>query len=326
LLEFKHFNPKTVDEATKLLSQYRGEAKVIAGGTDLLGKIKNAVVQPHCIINLKSIPNLVGIDEKDHRFVVGALTVLSELASCRSISEEYTTIAQAAQSVGTPQIRNMGTIGGNLLQDVRCWYYRSCEPQGAFQCIRKGGEVCYAKNGNHRFHHSILPPIQGCYAANNSDMAVALLSMGAHVRIVGPGAESVIPLEQVYSQNRLCSLLKPDEIITEIQMPKPEPGSRSAFLKLRIRKAVDPAIVNASVSVTLADRLCKGVRIFLGGIFHAPYRATEAENMLRDRVIEEKVITEAAGTAVAAASPLPLNGYKVEMAQNLLKRLLLSLI
>jgi xanthine dehydrogenase YagS FAD-binding subunit len=304
MIKFEHIDAKTVDEAVSALSS--GDAMVMAGGTDLLTMLKNFVspnVEPAKIVNLKTIPGLSGISESGGMLTIGALTTLAEIANSPVVQGSYAALAQAARKVASPEIRNMGTIGGNLVQMNRCWYYR-CD-YNYFDCLRKNPSgVCQATLGNNR-NHSIFGALEGCVAVNPSDTAPALVALDGQVVTT----KRTIAVEDLFTVDLdKTTVLDDDEIITEIQVPTPASGTKSTFLKFAIRKAIDFALVSVAVARDGASG-----KICLGGVANKPRRATDAEAALPD--------AEAAGAAaVTGANALPYNGYKLQIVKVMVKR------
>lgn len=330
---FEHADARTVDEAIGLLQQYRG--KLIAGGTDLLGLLKDRVLQeyPELLVNIKTIPGLDGIRRDEEGLKIGALARLADIAASPLVREEYPALAEAARSVATPQIRNMGTLGGNLAQDSRCWYYRHPrEIGGNIACRRGGGSSCPATTGENQYH-AIFRAMHGatigktwrakqCQSVCPSDTATALAALDATLRITGPGGERRVPVGGFYQP--LGNVLHADEMITEIEVPRPPAGARQVFLKHRVREAVDFAVVSVACLVDEEAGVCRNARIVLGAVAPVPWRAVEAEQAVRGNPIDSSVAAAAAEAAVARAVPLSKNAYKVEIAKTLVKRALLA--
>lgn len=323
-LGFKHINAKTVDEAVRLLQKYRGKAKLIAGGTDLLGVLEHRILPawPEAIINIKTIPGQHYIKEDTEGLRIGALTKLSDIAKSETVRQKYKLLAEAAEAVATPQIRNMGTIGGNLCQDVRCWYYRYPHHLGGrILCYRKGGKGCPAATGENQYQ-SIFGGSRGCMAVNPSDIAVALLALEARIEIASPRGGKVIPIEDFFDS--FGNVLKSDEMITEIQVPRPLDRARQTFLKSRSRKAIDFATVSVASVITVNNGICEEARIALGAVAPRPFRITKAEEAIKGKTINLAAAEEAAAAAVRNAIPLRKNAYKVELVRALVKGALLS--
>ncbi len=320
---FEHFNAYSVDEAIFQMKGYEGKASLIAGGTDLLGVLKGEILPyyPEALINIKTITGLDYIKEDTEGMKIGALAKLTKIVQSPAVKGKYAVLAQAAESVGTPEIRNMGTIGGNLCQDNRCWYYRYPHQMGGrILCHRKGKGPCHAIKGDNRYH-AILGG-KACFAVCPSDMAIALTALDAKVRIAGPGGERIIPISEFY--HALGHILKPDEILTEFQIPQPPDNAAQVFLKFRLRESVDFAVVSVASVISMADGICKDVRIALGAVAPMPYRAKGAEDVIRGKPRDVATAKAAAVAAVADAKPLKKNAYKIEITKILVKRAILS--
>ncbi|MEM2394662.1 MAG: xanthine dehydrogenase family protein subunit M [Candidatus Bathyarchaeia archaeon] len=320
LKPFKHVNVKSVEEAVALLSV--GKGKLIAGGTDLLTVLKDQIhcEYPELIINIKTIPNMNYIREDSGVLKIGALATLAEIADSPLVKGKYKVLADAARSIGSPQIRNVGTIGGNLCQEVRCLYYRHPHHVGGrIVCYRKGGRVCYAVAGNN-LYHAILGRPAKCYAVHPSDMAPALIALNAKVKTT----KTIIPLEEFFDPLN-GTILNSDEILTEIQVPAPPEGSKQAWIKFRLRKSIDFAIASVASVLTLDGNICKDARIVLGGVAPTPWRSRDAEDAVKGKPINETVAEEAGKAAVKGAVPLTQNAYKIQIVKTLVKRAILSL-
>lgn len=320
---FTHHNARSIDEAITLLTKYKGKAKLNAGGTDLLGVLKEMSLPeyPKAIINIKTINGLNYINEDKKGLKMGALTKLSDLTKSPFLRDHYPALAEAARSVATPQVRNAATIGGNLCQDVRCWYYRyPCHIGGPIRCLRKGNGPCLAVAGDNRYH-AILGG-KKCFAVCPSDTAVALAALGAQIKIAGPEGERKVAVTDFYSP--LGNGLKGNEILTEIEVPGITGPTKQRFLKFTLRKPVDFAIVSVASVITVEEGVCTDARIALGAVAPGPVRARKAEEVIKGRPINEDIAVMAAHEAVAGARPLSMNAYKVEIAKTLVKRAILS--
>lgn len=316
----EYFNARTTDEAVSLLNKYE-EAKITAGGVDLIRLINNEVIAPKVLVNIKTIPDLAYIKEDAQGLKIGALTTITDIEKSAIIRDKYNLLTQAAHSVAAPQVRNMVTIGGNLCQAVRCWYYTMSPITGrSFFCYRKGGTHCYAVAGDNRYH--AIFSANECHAIFSSDMAPALLALEAKVKIASPSGERIIPLEELYTP--LGNILKPNEMITELRVPTPRPGTRQQYLKFRIRKAIDPAISNVAAAITTGAGRVSSARIVLGAVAPSPYRSVEAEEILKGNVITENLAETAAKRAMSKATPLRMNAYKVAITEALVKRAIME--
>jgi xanthine dehydrogenase YagS FAD-binding subunit len=261
------------------------------------------------------------IKEEEAVLRIGALAKLDQIATSPIVNEKYNALAQAARSVGSPQIRNMGTIGGNLCQDVRCCYYRAspwCGP--SFICLRKGGRVCYAVTGDNRYH-SIFGGKKGCFAVCPSDMAPALVALNAQVKT----SKRTAKLEELFHHST-CTILDTDEIVTEIVVPNPSGGTKSTYIKFALRKAVDFAIVSVALVLTVNGGACEDVKIVLGGVAPNPWRPKAVEDSIQGKSIDERIAEAASAATVAKAIVLSDNRYKVHIAKTLVKRALLACI
>ena len=318
----EYYHAKTIDEAVSLLNEYREEAKIIAGGIDLVGLMKNKVLSPRVLVNIKTMPHMNHIIENASGIAIGALTLINDIERSTLIKSKYPLLFEAAHSIASPQIRNMATIGGNLCQDVRCWYYRRSPVTGiSFNCRRKREDgICYAINGENQ-NHSIIGGTK-CFAVCPSDMATALLALDAKINTVNTSGGRVIPIDKFYTA--FSNILEPDEIITAIQVPKTRTGAKQRFLKFRLRKTIDFAIASVAAVITLNKNIVSDARIALGGISPEPYRAVKAEEIITGEPITESVAEKAAKAAVNDAMPLSKNGYKVPIIEALVKRVLLE--
>ncbi|NLT67466.1 MAG: molybdopterin dehydrogenase [Acidobacteria bacterium] len=312
---FNHTNAKTLAEARTALAG--GKATLIAGGTDLIGTLKDNILPtyPESLVNIKTIPDLDYIKEEGGMLKIGAATRLADIAANPVVKEKYTALAQAALRVATPHIRDMGTIGGNIAQLHRCWYFR--KPENRFPCIRKGGDRCFAMMGDNRYH-SIFGAVERCIAVHPSDTAPALIALNAKIVTNKRTVEAEAFFDVKVPGN---TVLAADEIITAIQVPTPPAGAKSAFLKFAIRKSIDFPIVNCAVLVAGgAPRIC------LNAVAPKPYRATKAEAAIAGKPINAENAEAAGAAAVADARPLTATKYKVQIAKTLVKRALLATV
>jgi xanthine dehydrogenase YagS FAD-binding subunit len=320
---FMHFNARTIKEACKLLAKYDGKAVLNAGGTDLLSTLKeeNLFEYPEALINIKKIAGLDDIIESRGALRIGALTKLSSIVTSPLVSERYPALAEAARTVATPQIRNAATIGGNLCQDVRCWYYRYPRHIGGpILCARKGKGPCLAVKGDNRYH--AVMGGKKCFAVCPSDTAVALAALDCQIKIAGPEGQRKIAVTDFYKP--MGNSLKRGEMVTGVEVPSVADQSRQAFLKFTLRKPVDFAIVSVACDLTVQNGVCADARIALGAVAPGPVRASGAEKMLVGRPVDEKGAANAAEAALAGAKPLSMNAFKIEIAKTLVKRAILQ--
>ncbi len=319
---FKHFNAYSVDEAVALMGRYGERAAVIAGGTDILGKMKDSILPtyPEALINIKTIQGLSDIREEGGVLKIGALALLADIAASPVVKSKYAALAQAAGRTASPHLRNMGTIGGNICQDIRCWYYRN--QNNRFSCLRKKGGRCYAIKGDNRYHSIFGGSVSGgCFAVHPSDTAPALVALDA--RIVT--SSRTIEAEKFFEVKPIkTTVLAADEIVTSIQIPEPAAGSTSAFIKFALRRSIDFPIVNCAAMITTRDGKVSAARICLNAVHVVPYRAVNAEQVVIGKQIDEALAEEAGKAAVSAAKPLEHNKYMVAIARTLVKRTLLA--
>jgi xanthine dehydrogenase YagS FAD-binding subunit len=321
LSQFSYQRAASIKEAVE--SAARPETRVLAGGTDLLGCLRDGVFQANRLVSIGGIAALKGIRPRQGGGLrIGALTTLAEIAEHRQIMESYAVLAQAAAAVGSPQLRNQGTLGGNLCQRPRCWYFR-----GDFKCRRKGGETCFAEAGDSQFH-----AIFGggkCFMVHPSDTAPALVALDAKAVITGRRGTRTVPLSSFFvlpSENvEKETVLQPGEIVTEILLDAPQPGARSTYRKVRERGAFDFATAGAAIVLAMADGKVLTARVVLSGVAPMPWRCAEAEKLIIGKPLEAANITAAATAAVKDATPLADNGYKVPLVRGILEETLTAL-
>ncbi len=320
---FEHINALDLRTAIALLSEASTEA--IAGGTDLLGELKARLRSPERLVNLKTLSKLGEISYSPRAGLkIGALVTLSEIEQHSVIREKFPILAQAASSAATLQLRNMGTVGGNLCQKPRCWYYRN----RLFPCWLKGGEKCFAEDGENKYH-AILGADR-CHAVHPSDLAPALIALDASVRVVGPDLDGEISLEELYTKptasRRQMTILGPGELIAEVHVPTPKEGARGVYLKAMERGSWSFALVSVAAQLCCEGEHIADARLVLGGVAAIPWRAKDSERILLGQKFSEELAERAAAAAVAGAQPLRENEYKVPLAQGLVKRALELLV
>ncbi len=308
-----NINATTIEEAVSALGP---KAAVYAGGTDIFGWLKGMVFPepPETVVNIKTIPDMNYVREEGGMLKIGALATITDILESSIVQSKYQGLAEAARKASTPALRNMGTIGGNLCQLVRCWYYRA--EHNAFFCFRKGGPLCYLQGGNSSRHSSIFGG--PCFAAFPSDIAIPLAALNATVVTT----KNNIPISEFFVV--LGNVLDADEIITEIQVPEPDAATKQVFLKFRQRKAIDWAIVSVATAITITGGTVSDARIVLGGVAPVPRRAESAEAAIMGQAITESVAAAAGDAAVNGAIPLLHNSYKVQITKTLVKRAILS--
>ena len=321
---FRYLRPTSVEEAVELLAT-DPEARPLGGGSDLLGEMKEGITLPGALVALSEVPQLREVAPlPDGGLALGATTTLAQMEGDPLLQENYTALAQAAASVATPQIRNVATLGGNLCQRPRCWFYRS----PLYDCRKKGGAICFAVNGDSKYH-AILGG-RDCFIVHPSDLAVALLALDGRVEAAGPGGRRTLPAEDFFAgpdrDITRENVLEPGELVTGVLLPPPTPGGRSLYLKVRERSSVDFALVSVAVWARLEDGRVSEARVALGGVAPVPWRSREAEEALAGIPVEQ-VDAEATGwAAVEGARPLRDNHYKIPLAASLVARAVASLL
>jgi xanthine dehydrogenase YagS FAD-binding subunit len=321
--DFAYLQPETLEQASKSLDNSFEESLPYAGGTDLLGMMKNDLSTPDKVVNLKSIPGLTGIKYTPGKGLsIGVLVRIAQLARDKTIQEKYTVLAQAAHKVASPQLRNMGTIGGNLCQRPRCWYFR-----GDFHCLRKGGDMFYAVDGENKYHCIIggAP----CFIVHPSDTAVALLALKASLKIFSWKKSREIQLSEFFvlpDQNILReNILEPGEIVTDILIPEAAVNTKSQYIKFIERSAWDFALVSVAAVIQNSGKQIQSGRIAFGGVAPVPWLEKEVSNRLSGFTVNEQNLKQISEMALKKATPLEHNGYKLILARNLLKRVLINL-
>jgi xanthine dehydrogenase YagS FAD-binding subunit len=322
---FENVNVTSVKQATMLLQKFQQEKKsaiVVGGGSEILQLMKERVVTPDYVVNLKTIPGLNSIKEERGGIRIGALTTLVEVEEHPAVREKFLILSEGAAEAASPQIRNAGTIGGNLCQRPFCWYFRSAH----FDCLRKGGQVCYSVAGDSRYH-AILGGGPS-FIVHPSDLAPVLVALDAQIKIVNAAGERIIPLEKFFVLPQVDfkheNILKPGDIVTEIFVPYPKSGSKGFYHKVRERLAWDHAIVSVATVVQSGGGVARDARVVLGGVAPIPWRAPKAEDFLRGQKIDDAAAQKAAEIALEGARPMKDNTYKVGLAKSLIQRGLLA--
>lgn len=319
--DFSYSAPATLQEAMGLLG---ASARPLAGGTDLITLMKADLVAPERLVGIRALlPK--GIVHNADGLTLGAATTLSEIESDALLSSQYTALAEAAAAAATPQLRNVATIGGNLLQRPRCWYYRN--PR--VHCWLKGGAECQARDGENRQH--ALFGGGPCVAVHPSDLAPALLAFDANLRLRGSQGERLLPLEEFFAlpeeSRRSETTLREDELVLAVHMPSHPPETRSVYLKAMDREAFSFALVGVAAVLRLSEEHRVGhARVVLSGVAPIPWRVQAAERVLLGAEASERVLQDAAEAALQGAVPLRLNGWKILLAKVLVKRALQTLV
>ena len=323
---FEWTNPANINEAVKMLGGSAGDIdeapRPIAGGQDLLTTMKDYTSRPVRLVNLKNISGLNSITLNAKGLTIGALVTLTELEEHAGVRKSFPGLAEAAHSIATPQIRNLGTVGGNLCQRPRCWYFRLEE----VICLKKGGSECYAASGENKYNAIIGGGPS--YIVHPSDLAPMLVALGATVNVTGAAGKRVIPLDKFFTlpsegNIRRENVLRNDDIITHINVPASAFAAKSTYLKFKERESLDFALASAAVALQLGpNQAVRESRIVLGGVAPIPWRVPAAERFLAGKKLTPDVLAETAKIALAEAKPLEKNAYKVPLAQTLVRRAL----
>ena len=319
---FSLARPAAVEEALALAAS---DATVLAGGTDLLGLMKDGIAAPERILDLGRLEALHGwTHRRGHGLRIGALTRLEELERSEELARVLPIAREALTAAATVQLRAMGTVGGNLLQRNRCWYYRD----ESFVCWLKGGSRCFARDGENGYH-AILGA-EECVIVSPSDLAPALIAYDAAVELRSADGDREIPLADLYvvphGDERREHTIQPGELLTAVSVPEAALGRRGVFIKQMDRKAWSFALVSVAAAARVRERTLRDVRIVLGGVAPVPWRAREAEQALEGHALDERAAVAAADLVVAAAQPLSRNAYKVPLAREIVRRAILRLV
>jgi xanthine dehydrogenase YagS FAD-binding subunit len=323
---FANTNPRTLEQAVKSIQEAGKNgltASLVGGGSDLLGLVKEFIIKPDVLVNLKTIKGLDQVTPAASGVNIGGLITLDSLGSHPLIRSQYTVLAEAAETVATPQIRNVGTLAGNVCQRPWCWYFRN-----GFPCLKNGGETCFSVIGENRFH-----AIFGggpSYIVHPSDTAPALVALDAKFRIVGPSGERVVPAAEFFVLPRQDAarenILAADEVLAGVQLPPAGTGRRSTYNKVLDRESWTHAVVSAAVVLDMDNEICRSARIVLGGVAPIPWRLPNVESLLAGQRITPELAAKAGEAAIAGAQKLSKNGYKVPMTKALVRRTLLTLV
>jgi xanthine dehydrogenase YagS FAD-binding subunit len=316
---FQLYQPTSVADAQKLLQQHGSDALALAGGLDSMDWLKDRIRKPKVVVDLGGIEELKGIRETPDGVQIGAMTTLTEVAQNPVVLKKYRILGQAAELVASPQIRNQGTIGGNVSQDTRCWYYRAGWP-----CYRAGGNICYADTpvGRNR-EHAILHA-ERCIAVNPSDTAPALIALDAKFVVLTPKGEQAIDAEDYFIGPELditrMNILRPGYLLTGIRIPSTWATSEFYFEKVRDRNVWDFPLMNVASAIKSSGSTIQNIRIAVNAVAARPLRLKVVEDAVRGKP-RNAATGEAAGKlAVQGAVPLQFNAYKIPLMRNLVKR------
>jgi xanthine dehydrogenase YagS FAD-binding subunit len=316
---FELYQPTELAGAMDLLRRYGSEAWVLSGGMDTFDWLKDRAKSPRVIVDVGGIEGLRGVQPTPEGVRIGALTSLTEMAEAPEIASRFALLAKAANKVATPQIRNQGSVAGNVAQDTRCWYYRSGWP-----CYRAGGNVCFANapaalNREHAIFES-----SRCVAVTPSDTAPALVALDARIEIHRRSGSRMVSAENFFigpaTDITRMTVLEPDEMITFIHLPATWAEKAHYFEKVSDRKSWDFALANVASSLDIQGGVIRQARIVVGGVAARPLRMRRVENLITGRSVDEALLEEAASVAVQGARPLQFNGYKIALTRNLVKR------
>lgn len=307
---FAYVRAGSIPEAIENLTS--DKAHIHAGGTDLLACLRDDVFEAETVVSISKLSKLRGIQERQGQGLrIGALTTITDVAESPVVKKLYPGLAQAASEVASPQLRNQGTIGGNLCQRPRCWYYR-----GEFHCMRKGGDRCFAFEGENHFH-CIFGSGGICAIVHPSDTAPMLTAIGAKVNVIGPNGSRLVPLEEFFVLPKddvtKETILEHNEVVTEILLPAPPEGLKTSYRKVRARRSWDFALAGTALAIAFDGDTVKSAKVVLSGAAPIPWRSERTENAIVGRKLDEQTIAVAANAAVKDAEPLSDNAYKIPL-------------
>lgn len=320
---FEYTSPTTKEQAAKLLGGSWADAEILAGGTDLLSLMKDRIIEPKRLVNIKDIKELRGVSFATRTGLrLGATVTLQEIVDHPVLRREYRAIAQAAEGITSPQIRSMGTVGGDLCQRPRCWFYRS-----GFGLLAKAPDGEPLVPGGDNRYHAIFGNAGPAYFVNPSSLAPALIAMNARVKVFGAKGQREVELEKFFLTPRSDTDreydLQPNEFVTEIIVPAMA-GARSATYEVRQREALDWPLATASVVLTMSGQMVKNARVVLGHVAPTPWRSLAAEQAITGKAVNDETAEAAGKAAVEGAKNLGKNGYKIQLAKVAVKRALLA--
>jgi xanthine dehydrogenase YagS FAD-binding subunit len=316
---FELFQPTSTTDALNLLDRYGADAWIFAGGLDSFDWLKDRIKRPRYVVDLGGIAELKGVRERDGGLEIGAMTTLTEVVRDPVLRERYAILTQAAEAAASPQIRNQGTIGGNVSQDTRCWYYRS-----GWSCYRAGGNICYADTPESINREHAILGADRCVAVSPSDTAPALIALGASMVIRGASGERTVAAEDYFvgpeSDITRMTVLQPGELLTAIRIPGDWAGSHFYWEKVRDRQVWDFALVSVASAMTLSGTTIQNIRLVVSGVSARPLRLAAVEQYVKGKPRNEATAAGAGEMAIQGAQPLRFNAYKVPMMRNLVKR------
>ena len=315
---FAYLDAADEKQAVAALSTERGKVLPLAGGMDLLGLMKDYVAQPETLVNVKKLPNTITVPAQG-LVTIGAAARVADVAAHQALGAEFPALTMAAGGVGTPQIRNAGTLGGNIMQRPRCWYFRNEE----FHCLKKGGSRCFAVEGENQFH-AIFGDTP-CHIVHPSSLAVPVIAYGGRFRVVGPDGEReveadkffVMPDRNMYGE----TVLEPNELVTHLILPRVA-NVKSGHYEVKFKQSHDWPVAMATVALTMNGTTVENARVVLGAVAPIPWRSREAEAVLKGKAVTPQVAAAAAEAAVKNAKPMSQNAYKVQLARVAVERAL----
>ena len=316
---FELFQPTTTDEALGLLDEFGERAWVLAGGLDTYDWLKDRVKRPMAVVDLGGVEELQAISSSANGLVIGAMAKLREVIRYPDVRDQYRVLADAAQVVASPQIRNQGTLGGNLSQDTRCWYYRD-----GWNCYRAGGNICYADTPTAMNREHCILGASRCVAVNPSDTAPVLVALDAEMEIRNSGGTRVMSAENFFMGPDVditrMTVLEPGELLATVRVPSTWAGARFYFEKSRDRAVWDFALASVASVATITNDTVEDIRIAVNGVAPTPLRLRASENEVRGNRLTDEVVARAGEAAIEGVRPLAHNGYKVPLLRNLVTR------
>jgi xanthine dehydrogenase YagS FAD-binding subunit len=316
---FDLLQPSSVADAQKLLQQNGEGAWIMAGGLDSFDWLKDRIKKPKVLVDLSGIDELKGIRTTGDGIEIGAMTTLTEIGSHPAIQKDYSILSDAVELVASPQIRNQGTLGGNVSQDVRCWYYR-----GGWPCYRAGGDTCYADTPVGRNREHAIFGANRCVAVHPADSAPALIALDAKFVIQTPQGEHVVDAEDYYIGPNLditrINILRPGDLLTAIRIPAAWAGQKFYFEKVRDRNVWDFPLMNVASAMELSGNTIQRIRIAVSAVAPRPMRLKNVEDAVRGKPADAATGEMGGNLAVKGAVPLQFNAYKIPLMRNLVKR------
>ena len=316
---FELFQPATIGDAVRLLDQHGADAWVLAGGLDSMDWLKDRIKRPKVVVDLSQVAELKGVRDVNGGLEIGAMTPLTEIVRHPAVKEKFGLLMQAAELVASPQIRNQGTIGGNVSQDTRCWYYR-----GGWDCYRAGGNVCYADTPMAVNREHAIFDADRCVAVSPSDTAPALVALDAQMVINSSAGERVVNAEDYFIGPGIditrMTVLRPGDLLTAIRIPPTWAGAQFYFEKVRDRQVWDFPLVNVASAIKFSNNSIDSARVVVGAVSCVPKRLRTVEAALVGKPRDEATADMAGKMAVAGARVLRYNAYKVPLMRNLVKR------